>query len=234
MGTGARRHRREGLREKVGEAKYGSGMNVMGSGPYKLASWKSGSEIVLEANPDYWDPNLQPKVQKVTLKFITDTSTITSALLSGEIDGAYEVPPTSIPALKSALDRQALLRPQPLGLRDRHLEHRGPDGQSPAAQGPRRWPSTGRPSSRRCSTGRPSLNKTLTPPTAWDPEAHQTSTSRRTTRCPATSPTSRAPSRSSPARRAPTSRWSWPCSPGDQRELRVWPASCSRRRRTSA
>ena len=44
--------------EAAGQA-YGSGNNVMGSGTYKLASWTSGSEIELEANPDYWDPDLQ-------------------------------------------------------------------------------------------------------------------------------------------------------------------------------
>ncbi len=88
--------------EKVGEAKYGSGENVMGSGPYKMASWKPGEEIVLEANPDYWDPELAPKVAKVTVKFISDTSTVTSAILSGEIDGAYGIPATNIPALESA------------------------------------------------------------------------------------------------------------------------------------
>ena len=37
--------------QKVGESKYGSGMNVMGSGPYELTSWKSGSDIVPRPTP---------------------------------------------------------------------------------------------------------------------------------------------------------------------------------------
>ena len=85
--------------EKAGQA-YGSGTNVMGSGTYKLASWTPGTNIELQANAGYWDPNLKPKVQAVTIQFLTDTSTIASALMSGELDGMYEAPPTAIPALQ--------------------------------------------------------------------------------------------------------------------------------------
>jgi peptide/nickel transport system substrate-binding protein len=89
--------------EKAGQA-YGSGPNIMGSGTYKLASWTSGTNIELQANADYWDANLKPKVQAVTIQFLTDTSTITSAFMSGELDGMYEAPPTAIPALQTASD----------------------------------------------------------------------------------------------------------------------------------
>ena len=81
---------------------YGTGDSIMGSGPYKLVSWTSGARIELEANADYWDPDLRPKVQAVTLEFLTDTGTITSACLSGEIDGLYETPIAALPALQDA------------------------------------------------------------------------------------------------------------------------------------
>ena len=156
--------------QKVGEAKYGSGMNVMGSGPYKLASWKSGSEIVLEANPNYWDASLQPKVQKVTLKFIVDTSTITSALLSGEIDGTYEAPATSISALQSASSGKLYFGPS-LTVSEVAISN---------AKGP-----MGNPQLRKAlsmAINRPAIvekvfsgaaipDKTFTPTTAWDPAA---------------------------------------------------------------
>ena len=77
---------------------------VMCSGPFSLKAWNPGSDIVLQKNPNYWDPNYMPKVNTVDVKFIVDTNTITSALLSGELDGTYEVPPVALPQLQSATD----------------------------------------------------------------------------------------------------------------------------------
>jgi len=158
--------------EKVGEAKYGSGENVMGSGPYKMASWKPGEEIVLEANPDYWDPELVPKVAKVTVKFISDTSTVTSAILSGEIDGAYGIPATSIQALESApgtiyygpsltvVEVIPTNGDTPMG------DPNDPDVRTALSM------AIDRPSIvDSVFSGHAVLNKTFTPPSAWDPEA---------------------------------------------------------------
>jgi peptide/nickel transport system substrate-binding protein len=83
---------------KVGTPKGG----IMCSGPYKFVSWKPGSEIRLEKNADYWDQDLQPRIGKVTLKFLSETTTLTNALVSGSVAGAYGVPATSIPALERA------------------------------------------------------------------------------------------------------------------------------------
>jgi peptide/nickel transport system substrate-binding protein len=170
MGTDAGGIVEKAYVQKVGEAKYGSGTNVMGSGPFKLVSWKSGSEIVLEANPGYWDPNLQPKVQKVTLKFIVDTSTITNALLSGEIDGAYEVPPTSIPALKSTSNGKLYFGPS-LSVSEIAISNtKGPMGNPQLRKALAM--AINRPAIvEKVFNGAAVVNKTLTPPTAWDPEA---------------------------------------------------------------
>ncbi|MFI6505858.1 ABC transporter substrate-binding protein [Nonomuraea typhae] len=83
---------------KLGTAQGG----LMCSGPYTFAGWKPGSEIRLERNPRYWDGQRRPKIQGVTVKFLTESSTLTSALLSGSVKGAYGVPATSIPALEKA------------------------------------------------------------------------------------------------------------------------------------
>ncbi len=158
--------------EKVGEAKYGSGENVMGSGPYKMASWKPGEEIVLEANPDYWDPELVPNVAKVTVKFISDTSTVTSAILSGEIDGAYGIPATNIPALESApgtiyygpsltvVEVVPTNGDTPMGDPD------DPDVRTALSMAIDRQSIVDT-----VFNGHAVLNKTFTPPSAWDPEA---------------------------------------------------------------
>lgn len=85
--------------EKAGPA-YGSAKGgLMCTGPFKLGSWKSGSSITLERNDAYWDTKLKPKAKRVEFQFITNSNTLTSALLSGEVDGAYELPPSSATAL---------------------------------------------------------------------------------------------------------------------------------------
>jgi peptide/nickel transport system substrate-binding protein len=84
--------------KKVGTPKGG----IMCTGPYEFVSWKPGSEIKLERNDDYWDPDLQPKIGKVTVKFLSETTTLTNALVSGSVAGAFGVPATSIPALERA------------------------------------------------------------------------------------------------------------------------------------
>jgi len=158
--------------EKVGEAKYGSGTNVMGSGPYKMASWKPGEEIVLEANPDYWDPELVPKVSKVTVTFISDTSTVTSAILSGEIDGAYDIPATNLSALESApgtiyygpsltvVEVVPTNGDTPMG------DPNDPDVRTALSMAIDRQAIVDS-----VFGGKAVLNKTFTPPSAWDPEA---------------------------------------------------------------
>jgi len=65
---------------------------MMCTGPYKLTSWQSGTGITVTRNDHYWDPKLRPRVGRFDFKFVTDSSTLTSALQSGAIDGAYEVP----------------------------------------------------------------------------------------------------------------------------------------------
>ncbi|MFB7655942.1 MULTISPECIES: ABC transporter substrate-binding protein [unclassified Streptomyces] len=89
--------------EKAGPA-YGTAKGgLMCTGPFKLGSWKSGGSITLERNDAYWDAKLKPKAGRITFEFITNSNTLTSALLSGEVDGTYELPPSSAAALaKSA------------------------------------------------------------------------------------------------------------------------------------
>jgi peptide/nickel transport system substrate-binding protein len=84
------------IEKKYAESKgadYGSPSGgVMASGPFKLDHWTAGKEIVLTANPDYWDANLVPKIGQITFHFIGDGATLTSGLLSGQIDGAFQLP----------------------------------------------------------------------------------------------------------------------------------------------
>lgn len=68
---------------------------LMCTGPYKLekGGWKPGSEIDTVANEDYWGG--APLVKQLNYKFVSDSSTLTTALTQGEIDGAINVSPAA-------------------------------------------------------------------------------------------------------------------------------------------
>jgi peptide/nickel transport system substrate-binding protein len=87
--------------KKEGSAFGNPKVGIMCSGPYEFESWTPGNQIVIKANPNYWNKALEPKVQTVKFDFITSTSALTAGLLSGGIDGTYEVPQSSIPELES-------------------------------------------------------------------------------------------------------------------------------------
>lgn len=70
-----------------------SGGGLMCAGPYRLDEWDPGTQITVTANPDYW--NGAPLTERIRFVFVTDGATLTSALVAGEIDGAFNVPPGS-------------------------------------------------------------------------------------------------------------------------------------------
>lgn len=75
---------------------------VMCTGPYEFVKWNKGDSIVLKRNPHYWDPTLQPKVGTLKFTFLSDDASATSALVSGEVDGEYDVPLSGLNQLKSS------------------------------------------------------------------------------------------------------------------------------------
>lgn len=77
-----------------------SGGDILCAGPFTLDSWTPGSDITLAANDSYWDG--APLVKKLVFKFIPDGTTLTNALLAGEVDGAFNVPPASRSAFESS------------------------------------------------------------------------------------------------------------------------------------
>lgn len=81
--------------EATGDALGTPDGGLMCTGPYKLeqGDWKPGSEIVTTANEDYW--NGAPLVKTLKYTFVSDGSTLATALTQGEIDGAINVAPSS-------------------------------------------------------------------------------------------------------------------------------------------
>ena len=64
-------------------------------------SWTHGDHIVLSANPSYWKP-AQPRVEKLTFRFIPELSTRSAALRAGEIHVIDRVTPDLVETLKGS------------------------------------------------------------------------------------------------------------------------------------
>jgi peptide/nickel transport system substrate-binding protein len=74
----------------------------VGTGPFKFTSWNQGSNITLSRNDEYWDTAHAPKTKSIVFSFIPEESTMTTGLLSGEIDGAYHTPYSGLSQLRSS------------------------------------------------------------------------------------------------------------------------------------
>jgi peptide/nickel transport system substrate-binding protein len=70
---------------KFKETAYGrEPATTISNGPYVLKSWTRGSEIVMEANPQYWRG--RPVLDRVTFKIFSDANTMLANLVSGSVD----------------------------------------------------------------------------------------------------------------------------------------------------
>lgn len=80
--------------------------NPIGTGPYKFVSWARGSEVVVEANPDYWGG--KPSIDKVTIRVIPEESTRLAALQAGEVDLVRDLLPEQISLAPKAVHTPGL------------------------------------------------------------------------------------------------------------------------------
>jgi len=74
---------------------------TMCTGPFKLKSWRPGSELTAVRNDGYWNAALKPRADSMTFKGI-DESSLTPGLLTNEITGTYPPPLPSLGQLKSS------------------------------------------------------------------------------------------------------------------------------------
>ena len=58
----------------------------LGTGPYRVAEWKSGEYIRLDAVPNYWQGAGMPAIKTLIFKFIANTNTRINQLKSREVD----------------------------------------------------------------------------------------------------------------------------------------------------
>jgi peptide/nickel transport system substrate-binding protein len=88
--------------ERAGSKLGSAAGKIMCSGPYELTSWTPGTGMTLTANPHYWNPAYRARAHTIHILFDTDSTSIAQALISGQLDGAYEIPPAVIPRLRTA------------------------------------------------------------------------------------------------------------------------------------
>lgn len=74
----------------------------VGSGPFKLENWSSGSEIVLVKNEDYFLG--EPSLEKVTMHIIPEFSSSIDMLETGQVDFIYSIPSEHFERLESLDD----------------------------------------------------------------------------------------------------------------------------------
>jgi len=87
------------------------GKSPIGTGPYKFVEWKAGQEVVLDANPDYWDKGGIPKIPRLLIRNIKDNSQRLAALKAGEIQGFEGLNPDDVKVVRADPNLQILLRP---------------------------------------------------------------------------------------------------------------------------
>lgn len=74
--------------------------NVSGTGPYIATKVETDKGLTLIKNENYW--NGMPKLDTIYVQTISDGDTMTMAMQSGELDGAYGLPYASLPLFQDA------------------------------------------------------------------------------------------------------------------------------------
>jgi peptide/nickel transport system substrate-binding protein len=75
---------------------------TMCTGAYKLKSWKPGEGITVVRNDTYWNPDVKPLADQIVFKGTPDEAGLTSALLTGDVNGVYAFSISTLDQLKSS------------------------------------------------------------------------------------------------------------------------------------
>ena len=84
--------------EKVGPA--GFAKHPIGSGAFKVVSFKPGESLVLERNPHYWRSGL-PYLDRVTINFLPDDNARVLAYRSGSAQIADDIPFSQLASIRA-------------------------------------------------------------------------------------------------------------------------------------
>lgn len=80
-----------------------------GAGPFRYVAFRRGDRIVMEANPYYFRG--RPKLDRIEYVFIPNENTLTTQILTGEIDLALREQPTQVIRLRDAAGIKLLTTP---------------------------------------------------------------------------------------------------------------------------
>jgi len=96
---------------KQAGASYGTaGSIAVGTGPFRFKEWRMGDRILLEKNPNYWQPAL-PKVSQLVIRFITDPAARLAQLRAGQIDFTVDLAPDQRQEVEKDPNLTAIARP---------------------------------------------------------------------------------------------------------------------------
>jgi len=82
----------------------------IGTGPFRVVSWRRGDRIELDANPDYFRG--RPGLAHITLLFSRNEQTLVTQARSHEIDWAAELSPATAPEARNIAGYHVVLVPQ--------------------------------------------------------------------------------------------------------------------------
>ena len=93
----------------IKEAGDNTGIQPVGTGPYKLQSWDKGVKLILERNEDYWGE--KPVFRTVQVVAVPEGTNRTIELESGNVDIALEIPVTDLSRVRDTAGLQLLEQP---------------------------------------------------------------------------------------------------------------------------
>jgi peptide/nickel transport system substrate-binding protein len=88
---------------------FSEGRATVGTGPFRLVSYRYGDTAVLEPNPYYWGPASPWK--RLTIRVIGNDASREAALLSGDLDLIENVPPEDVTRLRATAGISVFARP---------------------------------------------------------------------------------------------------------------------------
>jgi len=77
-----------------------AGTHPVGTGAFPLETWRKGSEVVLDRNPNYWQAG-KPHIDRLIFRVIGDDNTRVLQLLAGQVDVIDFVPPNQVQQIQS-------------------------------------------------------------------------------------------------------------------------------------
>ena len=94
---------------EIARSSYGDTGHV-GSGPFKIAKWSEGDQIVAERNDNFFGP--QARLDRIVLRFQSDTRTVMTNLSTGELDLGVDLSETSVVDLRQIQNINAEITPK--------------------------------------------------------------------------------------------------------------------------